>query len=446
MSVDTEAPTRGALPPDVPLGTYRPVDPHRGPGRWLRGLAGVREEILDWVPEERPRYTRLGAIIFNTGLLAGVSLLVALTTLTTVPWVLLLPAGVLWAYVIISFDGWLIASTHGMLGAGKAKVIVPRLVISLLMGAVIAEPLVLWVFQPAIHKEVLDGRQNELSGYESQYRHCNPEGAPALKTPDCADFQLVIKDSPEAAQQELDKAVKNRDAAKSEYDALYAQWDGLEKLARAECSGARGEGLTGVAGDGPECDRNRQVADRFRDDNRLERRQADLTAANTRIDELTRALGGAKQTAGRQISEAITAKVAEKRENQGSIGILDEDEALGRLAERSGFVSAAQWLVRLLLIAIDCLPALTKLMSSSTAYDVLVSRQVEVARRLHDRHVTLRERQDSADNDVWLQRTEYNLRTRIGSIEEADRSARAERESGLDAEIDALAAKLRNQS
>ncbi|MFF1606442.1 DUF4407 domain-containing protein [Amycolatopsis sp. NPDC058278] len=445
MSVETEAPTRGALPPDVPLGTYRPVDPHRGLGRRLRALAGIREEILDWVPEERPRYTRLGAIIFNTGLLAGLSLLVALSDLSTVPWIFLLPAGALWAYVIISFDGWLISSTHGMLGGGKTRVFVPRLVISLLMGAVIAEPLLLWIFQPAIHKEVLDGRQNELSAYESHYRTCNPEGAPALKTPECGNFQLTIKNSPEAAQQELDKASKNRDAAKSEYDVLHTQWDQLEKLARAECSGTRGEGLTGVAGDGPECDRNRQVADRFRTDNQLEKRQADLTAANTNIDALTAKLGSARQTAGQQVSDAITAKVTSMREHQGAIGILDEDEALGRLSDRSVLVFAAQWLVRLLLIAIDCMPVLTKLMSGSTAYDVLVSRQVEVARRLHEKHVTLRERQDTADNDVWLQRTEYNLRTRVDSIEEADRSARARRESDLDAEIDRLAAKLRNQ-
>jgi hypothetical protein len=445
MSVDTEAPARGALPPDVPLGTYRPVDPHRGLGRRLRALAGIREEILDWVPEERPRYTRLGAIVFNTGLLAGVSLLVALTSLSTVPWIFLVPAGALWAYVIISFDGWLIASTHGMLGGGKAKVFVPRLVISLLMGAVIAEPLVLWIFSPAIHKEVLDGREHELSVYESRYRSCNPEGAPALKTDDCANYQLTIKDSPEAAKQELDKAVKNRDAAKSEYDGLYGQWDGLEKLARGECTGGQGEGLTGVPGNGPECKRNKTVADRFRTDNRLEERQAGLTAANGRIDELTTKLGSAQQTAGLQVGEAIKAKVTAMRDNQGAIGILDESAALGRLADRSGFVFAAQWLVRLLLIAIDCLPVLTKLMSGSTAYDVLVSRQVEVARRLHDKHVTLRERQDTADNDVWLQRTEYHLRTRIDSIEEADRSARARRESDLDAEIDKLAAKLRNQ-
>ena len=444
MSVDTDPPVR-ALPPDVPLGTYRPVDPHRGLARWLRAIAGVREEILDWVPEERPRYTRLGAIILNTGLLAGLSLLVALVNLVSVSWILLVPAAAMWAYVIVSFDGWLISSTHGVLNAGKAKLFLPRLLISLLMGAVIAEPLLLWVFQPAINKEVLDERQNQLAAYESKYRACNPPSGIPLATPDCADYQLNIKDSPMAKQVELAKETENRDKAKGQYDELYGHWDTLEKLARGECSGAKGDGLTGVRGDGPECARNRAVADQYRTDNRLEQRQADLTAANARIDQLTADLGRAQGTAGQQVSAAIAAKVTSMRDHQGTIGILEEDDALGRLSDRSGFVFAAQWLVRLLLIAIDCLPVLTKLMSSATAYDVLVSRQVEIARRLHDKHVTLRERQDTADADVWLQRTEYNMRTRMDSIEDDDRTARARRETDLDARIDELGIQLRSQ-
>ena len=38
---------------------YRPAPPSTGPARWLRALAGVREDVLDWVPEDRPRYTGL---------------------------------------------------------------------------------------------------------------------------------------------------------------------------------------------------------------------------------------------------------------------------------------------------------------------------------------------------------------------------------------------------
>ena len=108
------------------------------------------------MPEERARYTRLGAIVLNTGLLAGLSLATALTTFLHVSLWIVIPVALVWAYVIVSFDGWLIASTHGLLNRSKWRIFLPRLMISWLMGAAIPEPLVLWVIDPAIHKNVLD--------------------------------------------------------------------------------------------------------------------------------------------------------------------------------------------------------------------------------------------------------------------------------------------------
>lgn len=445
MSTKTEL-DAPQVPVDIPLGVYRPVLSHRGPSRWLRMTAGVKEELLDWVPEERPRYTRLGAIVLNTGLLAGLSLLVALDTLVGGSWWVLLPAAAMWAFVIVSFDGWLIASTHGVLNAAKLRVFLPRLVISLLMGAVIAEPLLLWVFQPAIHKEVLDERQNEIISYESQLKSCNPVSAEVVTAAACTNYHLNIKDSPQAAQDQLTRAIANRDQLKILVADISGKLSDLETVARDECAGTPGPGRTGVAGNGPECKRDRQIADQYHTDSQLDTRQADLRALDGQITALTASAANAQQTAGQQISAAITDQVAAKRASQGTIGILDEDTALGQLSARSFFVFAAQWLVRLLLIAIDCLPALTKLMSSTTAYDVLVSRQVEVSKRLHDKQVTLRERQDTADAEAKLQRIEYRLRTKIDNINEADRSARARREVDLDSEIDKLAAKLRRQN
>jgi hypothetical protein len=311
------------------------------------------------------------------------------------------------------------------------------------MGAVIAEPLLLWVFQPAIHKEVLDFRQDELTAYESRWRTCNPANGEFVAAAECARYHVNIKDSPQAAQQELAKATADRDRLKALVDELNTKREGLEKIARDECGGVKGPGLSGVVGNGSECKRNRAIADQFRTDSRLNKHQSDLAALNDRIDTLTKGVATAQQTAGTQISAAIDEKVTGMRGNQGRIGILDEDDALGRLSDRSWFVFVAQWLVRLLLIAIDCMPVLTKLMSNSTKYDLLVSRQVETAGRLHDKHVGLRERQDICGMDVQLQRVEQSLRTRIESIDEADRAARAQHEADQDAEIDALAAKLR---
>jgi hypothetical protein len=333
-----------------------------------------------------------------------------------------------------------------VLNSGKLKVFAPRLAISLLMGAVIAEPLLLWVFQPAIHKEVQDFRQEELTTYESRLRTCNPANGDFVADPGCAAMHVNIANSPQATQQELAKVSENRNQLKTFVDGQHTEWDRLEKLARDECTGTKGSGLSGVVGVGPECRRNRDVADKYKVDDQLAKHQADLVALNNEVDALTAKVALAQQTAGAQISAAISAKVADRRDNQGTIGILDEDDALGRLSDRSGFVFVAQWLVRLLLIAIDCMPVLAKLMGGSTNYDRLVSRQTDTAGRLHDKHVGLREQQDAGDMDVQSRRFDQNVRTRIKNIDEEDRAARAQREADLDAEIDALAAKLRVQS
>src|SRR5215469_8465617 len=112
---------------DPPFGQYRPEPPSRGLGRLLRRVAGVKEDILDWIPEERPRYTRLGAIILNTGLMAAISMMAALGKVVTIFWLALVPICVIWGFVIVSFDGWLIASTHGVLNAAKYRIFIPRL-------------------------------------------------------------------------------------------------------------------------------------------------------------------------------------------------------------------------------------------------------------------------------------------------------------------------------
>nr|WP_312872491.1 DUF4407 domain-containing protein [Kibdelosporangium persicum] len=401
--------------------------------------------MLDWVPEERPKYTRLGAIVLNTGLLAGISLLVALARLVDAPWVVILPAAMLWALLIITLDSWLVASTHGISSVSRVVKFLPRLVISVLIGAVIAEPLLLWVFQPAIHKEVQDFRQQELISYESALRNCNPPSGELVANPACAEMLVNIPNSPQAARDELATVVKNRDEHKAMVEGLTAQWEQKEKLARDECAGTSGQGLSGVVGNGPECRRNREIADKFKVDSQLTKHQEKLLALNSLVDDMTRKRADAEQTAAQQISTAIRTKVDEKRSHQNKIGILDEAAALGRLSDQSAFVFVAQWLVRLLLVAIDCMPVLAKLMSGSTKYDVLVSRQMDTANRLHDKHVTMRERQDAGDMDVQLHRFDHNQRTRIKNIDEEDRAARAKQAADLDAEIDALAAKLREQ-
>jgi hypothetical protein len=86
-----------------------------------------------------------------------------------------------------------------------------------------------------------------------------------------------------------------------------------------------------------------------------------------------------------EVSRAISNAVRAKRTTQqGETGLLDEWNALGQLSAKSTFVSYAHWLLRFLLIALDSLPITAKMMSGSTAYDRLLTSEIESAERISD--------------------------------------------------------------
>lgn len=444
MATDTELPVAADGPgePEGPGESYRPALPDGGIGRRLRVFAGVREEILDWVPEERARYTRLGMIVLNTGIMAGASLLVALGSVVHILWIFLLPAALIWGYVIVSFDGWLIASTHGKLNR-RWKVFAVRLLLSVLLGAFIAEPLVLWFFRPAIRTEIAHMRDDDAAAREARWVRCNP---PSGQTPaGCSGFLLSLQDSPTTVQGQLAQLQSERSALKRQLGDLNRQLSAKQDLARRECNGNQGSGLSGQVGEGPNCHEDRREAEQFRTTNMMDEKQATLVSYDGQIDRLTEQLKQQGQTYRQEIKTEIDKKMAEWKSGLGRPGLLDEVRALGRLSSRSMFVSYEQWLLRFLLVAIDCLPVLTKWLSGTTTYDILYSRQLETDGRLHEKYLASRERKDSSSHDLSLKRADYDHHARSEEINEAYRTDRARRETDLDDEVERLAARLRRQ-
>jgi hypothetical protein len=431
--------------PDPPGERYRPVLPEQGTAVRLRKLIGIREDILDWIPEERTKYARLGAIVLNTGLLAALSFLVALQSITNLFWILLLPFAAFWAYLIISFDSWLVAGTHGLFGASRIWIFLPRLVIAVLIGFIIAEPLVLWVFKPAIHKEVLETRSDEISVYTGRLLTCNPPSGRPVNSPDCHDFLVRVPNSPHAAQDKLERLTAERNRAATSLDDDNAELNDLETRARNECAGTAGDGLTGQPGNGPECRRNRDVADRFRWDHSIDQRQRDLVELDSKIESATADVAAAEATYSQQVATAVDERVRQRRADQGSIGLLDEERALSSLSDENTSVFFAQWLVRLLLLVIDCLPALAKMLGGRTAYDERVYRQTQAGKNLHERYVSQRESQDTAAMDLDTRRTESWLHNELEKINEADRDDRAQREIDRRDRITTLANRLRKR-
>ncbi|MFF5234596.1 DUF4407 domain-containing protein [Dactylosporangium sp. NPDC000521] len=426
---------------------YRPAKPtRRGPGYLLRQIAGVDETILDWVPEERHRYSRLGAIVLNTGLMAALSML-ALLGSHDVPIAALVPAALLWGYVILTFDRWLITDTHGSSGMGTGKFLA-RLAISILMGLVVAEPLLLWMFSSDVHTQIGKDRTTLLDTYRSTLKRCNPlSGEPPADASGCTkEYVLNVPGSPRPLLDSKKAAEDERVKINAAIADIDTEIKRREDLARQECNGTSGRGLTGRVGEGPNCRQLRgETAEYIASSNRPQR-QDELNAVNTKIADIGAQISTASQGYAEAVSKAIKEAVDAKEAALETPGLLDQVRALSQLADQNVFVQLQSWLLRLLLVVLDALPVITKRLSRPTTYDGLLSRQLTISDKLH--HKTLKSRSDQAlgDLDVQIQETEHNIRVRRERIEEQGRDAEADRQATLDAQIEELARRLRGDS
>ena len=131
-------------------------------GRWIRVLAGVDERLLDRVPQERARYTGLGGVVLGTATIAAFSMWFAVSQLLGFSHPLIVVPVLVWFLFILNFDRWLVS---GALGSGwrrRVPTLLMRIAMAFLFGVIIAEPIVLRVFQTAIEQHIRDGREHAV--------------------------------------------------------------------------------------------------------------------------------------------------------------------------------------------------------------------------------------------------------------------------------------------
>ncbi len=140
----------------------------------LRRFAGADEVLLSWVPQERARYTGMGGAVLFTALMAFLSMTVALgLAFNSRSPVLLIPA-LVWFVLILNFDRWLVSAPLAKAFWRRLPTILVRFGMAFLFGVVIAEPLVLAVFNTAVRAEVLQLRADDLKKYQAMWERCNP--------------------------------------------------------------------------------------------------------------------------------------------------------------------------------------------------------------------------------------------------------------------------------
>jgi Domain of unknown function (DUF4407) len=454
----------GAEPHDIPAEgvlspkPYSPVEategfpeaapPSRGLGRWLRSLIGVDEGLLDRVWEERARYTCLGAIVLGTATMAALSMLDALDQIFGPAWPALILIALFWGAFICGIDRWLIASTHGV-RSGRWRIFAPRILLALLFGMIIATPLVLTVFGSEVVSQAQHDQSNALLAYESELKQCNPlPGEPAqaqatAQSSRCAQFHVPVSDPVIGTDEAIASEQSQRKQLSSAISADNNKIAGLNTIARDECNGVKGTGLSGEVGVGPNCNRDRQKADSFTRTSDVAQLQSQVTGLDKKIAGQTITAQQQTQKYATNISSAIARLVTTRKQQEGRIGLLNRIDALRELAAAHFVIAAATVLLGLFIIVIDCLPVLSKMMSGMTRYDSILEFRLTGAKRMAAATMRVTERQAISRDEIELSKIESRVSAELERIDKASRFDRARRDAEFDQKIAYLAAEYR---
>lgn len=405
----------------VPSGSPEPVQEEPGKpvaavARWLstappgpraarlvRVLTGVNEQVLDEMPTERPRYTALACVMICTACIGGVSMFLALTEITGGASGWFAPSALLWSAFVLCLDRWLVASMVGRRTLARIATAVFRLFVAVIFGFIIAEPLVLRIFQTAIVAQIRSDRADRLDQLQGELEACNPVSSAQVQRASgtgCADFRLPVASAAALDQAEI---ISLRSSVQTLQDTVNAQNTELQRLSdrvQNECNGVRIPGqTTGGFGDGPACQQDYEDYLDYKNSTPLSSENIALESLESKITALDGDETSSSVTQQDQIDAAIRQRLGNETQVDAPIGLIERLEAIDSLSSSSAAVSVSAWLVRIFFVLIDCLPVLVKVSSGRTPYD-------EQAAALVGESLVLYELRRSARLSVWSRRTE----------------------------------------
>ncbi|MBT8226839.1 MAG: DUF4407 domain-containing protein [Dactylosporangium sp.] len=355
-----------------------------------RSLTGVQEDVLNTVPAERSRFTTLGAVVAGTALMSMISMVIALSCVFGSLPLAGLPFVLLWGALVLSLDRWLMSSAAGRRPRHRLGKLIPRLLLSIAIGFVVAEPVLLAIFNTAVIERVERHRTDEIIQLQSDLLICNPvpgqSAHTAVPATGCGELRLSLAgQEAEAKGAELTALSGQATGLGRQVAADAETYAALEFAARQECTGADGPGLSGHSGVGPNCVRLRDQADQFRHDHRIAENAQQLTDLTRRIQALSAEIGVSASGFAADRESRIAEEIAKARHRQGAIGLLERIRALGELVSEDRRIQVVVWALRALFVVVDALPMLVKALNGSTAYDAVVADRLhhqETAQRL----------------------------------------------------------------
>lgn len=342
---------------------------------------GVDESLMDKVRLERASYASFGALVVMTAVVAAFSMWFAVQEMAGSGAARAILPGLIWFLFIYNMDRIIVTSRPG--GAWNRWIMfVSRAALAILLGTVIAEPLVLKVFQSQIETQVKQDRSDHLAALETKLLQCNPDPTdPNAARPagDCATrFQLAVSTNP-AAQAGRLKGLQDQAAAlDKKITEEQAEIRRLNDMAAMECNGSKGPGLSGKFGNGINCRTDRANATEYENSVPLADQQTQLTALTGQITLLQTAITNSRDVFVSQRADQIHERLAELTPVDAPIGLLERMSALSKIGGENAALGMGIWLVRLLFICIDCSPVLIK-MTHRSRYEKLVDTALDDA-------------------------------------------------------------------
>jgi hypothetical protein len=390
-------------------------------GHALRFVAGVDEELMDKVRWERSWYASLGGVVIGTATIAAFSMWFAITESVVASSAAALVPAFIWFVFILILDRWII-STRSTDAWQRFFMLCTRGFLAVLFGIVIAEPLVLRVFQTQVEQQVHTDRATAIRSLQTNLLLCNPD--PGDKTAPtapayCAGRGLIlpVKTTPAAKLRQVTDLQTQADTQTKKIATEASTLQSLQLTARRECAGDSGPGLTGKHGDGINCETDRASAANYAASHPIATEQAALAALNKQIADLQSGISTDQGSFRDQRDTAVNAQIKTLPPVDAPIGLLERMGALAELGSSSFTLLIGTILVRLLFITIDCLPVLMKVVSGSTYYDRLVRSSLEDARMTHDQEL------ERKDDERSMRREEQDQRRRDHAIEMEQRLA-----------------------
>ena len=424
---------------------FRPARSDRSPAVRLRGVIGICEDVLDWVPEERPRYTRYGAIVVNTALLGGISMALAMGTFRAdLPLAVVILVALVWFWVVLALDSWLVSSTHGVPVRNPLRVLLPRLALSVLLGLFIAEPLLFQIFDKEIHQQIAVGNEEKVSTYKGMLVSCNPaDGSDTSGRAACGKYQLKVPGSTGQLREDIKHNTARTKAMKAQVDGINKTLNAKMATERRECGPNKwiryGNGLYDVT---QTCERARADSSSYRTTSKIEKYQGelqDLTEKGRTLTDRLEKAGDAYQPA---LQRSIDAKTRQRAAELDDDGILTRAHALEQVAWSDWYAGFVFVVLHLLILAVDAMPVLAKLMSGCTTYDSLLTARLDASRRLHSDDLQVQHACATMEHEVQRHRIEQETTERMQRLEYDYRLAQAERAALFRAELDERAARI----